>query len=68
MIEINDLSLDARRQLAEVQQRYAALRAVEAELSRRFSGSMAWRPRGGKNYLYRRRGRVAATPSSPPAW
>lgn len=58
MIEINDLSLDARRQLAEVQQRYAALRAVEAELSRRFSGSMAWRPRAGKNYLYRRRGRV----------
>ncbi len=54
MIEIKELALDARRQLAEVQQRHLALRALEAEMGRRFAGSMAWRRRAGRDYLYRR--------------
>ena len=35
-----------------------SVRAVRAELKRRFAGSMEWKQRSGRDYLYRRAGRV----------
>jgi len=48
----------ARRRLIDVQQRGEALRAAMIEQRRRFSGSMAWKSRAGRDYLYRRIGRI----------
>lgn len=57
-MRINELGLEARRRFVEVRQQAEALRAVEAELRTRFRGSMTWRERGERAYLYRRQGRV----------
>ena len=54
----NELTNEARQRLIDVQQRGEALRAVRAELARRFAGSMTWKMRSGRDYLYRRIGRV----------
>jgi len=54
----NQLENEARQRLIDVQQRGDALRAARVELSRRFAGSMEWKSRSGKDYLYRRNGRV----------
>lgn len=50
-----ELSNEARRQLIDTQQRGEALRAVRFDLRRRFDGSMTWKERDGREYLYRRR-------------
>jgi hypothetical protein len=44
--------------LIDVQQRGEALRSVQFELRHRFTGSMAWKERAGRDYLYRITGRV----------
>jgi hypothetical protein len=54
----SELTNEARQRLINVQQRAEALRAAEAELSRRFAGTMMWKQRAGKDYLYRRIGNV----------
>ena len=63
----NEIENEARQRLIDVQQRGDALRAVRAELARRFAGHMAWKPRAGQDYLYRRTGRIekALGPRSP---
>lgn len=53
-----ELDNESRRRLIDTQQRGNALRAAWADQSHRFAGSMAWKDRGGKDYLYRRHGRV----------
>ena len=50
----SELDNEARRRLIEVQQRGEALRAAEADLRHRFAGTMMWKARGGRDYLYRR--------------
>lgn len=57
-MQINEISLEARRRLVEAKQRAEALRGVEADLRTRFRGSMTWRDRGSSAYLYRRQGGV----------
>jgi hypothetical protein len=54
----NELDNETRQRLIDVKQRGEALRAVRAELKRRFAGSMEWRQRAGRDYLYRRTGKV----------
>ncbi|CAH0143378.1 GSU2403 family nucleotidyltransferase fold protein [Roseomonas sp. CECT 9278] len=54
----NNLDAEQARQAVDCRQVFEALRAAEGELSRRFAGSMAWRTIHGKDYLYRRRGKV----------
>jgi len=49
---------DATQRLIDVQQRAEALRAIEGDLRRRFAGSMSWKPRDGRDYLYKRNGPV----------
>lgn len=53
-----ELDNESRRRLIDVQQRAEALRVVQNELNRRFAGSMAWKDRGAREYLYRRHGQV----------
>ena len=53
-----ELNNESRQRLIDVQQRGEALRAIQAELRRRFAGSMAWKKRIERDYLYRRIGRV----------
>ena len=53
-----ELDNEARRRLIDTQQRSDALRASQVDLKRRFAGSMIWKDRGGRDYLYRRHGRV----------
>ena len=50
----NELNNESRQRLIDVQQRADALRAVRIELRHRFAGSMAWKIRAGRAYLYRR--------------
>jgi hypothetical protein len=54
----SQLTNEARQRLVDVQQRAGALRSFQAELRRRFAGSMAWKARDGRDYLYRRTRRV----------
>ena len=54
----NELGSEARRRLIDVQQRGAALRSAQSELRRRFTGSMAWKTRSNRDYLYRRNGSI----------
>ena len=54
----NELGSEARRRLIDVQQRGAALRSAQSELRRRFTGSMAWKTRSNRDYLYRRNGPI----------
>ncbi len=54
----NELGSDARRRLIDVQQRGAALRRAQSELRRRFTGSMAWKTRSNRDYLYCRNGPI----------
>lgn len=63
----NELDNEARQRLIDVQQRADALRAVRIDLRRRFAGAMAWKQRCGRDYLYRRTGRIdkALGPRSP---
>lgn len=63
----SQLDNEARQRLIDVQQRGEALRAVRGDLERRFGGSMGWKPRDGRDYLYRRSGRIekALGPRSP---
>lgn len=51
----NTLNAESLRQLINVQQRTDALRAIQGELRHRFAGTMRWKPRQGRDYLYRRR-------------
>lgn len=63
----NELDNESRQRLIDVQQRGVAFRVVQADLKRRFAGSMTWRARSGRDYLYRRTGRIdkALGPRSP---
>ena len=54
----NTLTNEARQRLIDIQQRTEALRAVRVDLRHRFLGSMAWKPRNGRDYLYRKTGRI----------
>jgi hypothetical protein len=54
----SELSNEARRHLINVQQRAAAFRALEREMKRRYRGSMRWKKVGGREYLYRKTGKV----------
>ena len=54
----NELTNEARRQLTDFQQRAEGLRAVRADLRHRYAGSMSWKVRSDREYLYRRRGTV----------
>jgi hypothetical protein len=56
--EFNILDAEQARQVVDCRQVFDALRAAEAELTRRFAGSMAWKTVSGQDYLYRRRGKV----------
>jgi len=53
-----ELDNESRRRLIDTQQRGDAFRTAMADQRHRFAGSMAWKDRGGKDYLYRRHGRV----------
>lgn len=53
-----ELDNEARRRLIDVQQRNETLRAAQGDQRRRFAGSMTWKDRGGRDYLYRRHRRV----------
>jgi hypothetical protein len=57
----NELDNESRQRLIDVQQRGDALRATRFELRRRFAGSMEWKERSGKDYLYRRVSKVEKT-------
>jgi hypothetical protein len=63
----NTLTNEARQRLIDVQQRMDALRVVRADLDHRYGGSMQWRMRGARDYLYRRHGGIekALGPRSP---
>ncbi len=52
------LTLDQRRQHVDVQQTAESLRATEAELRLHYGGSMLWKSRNAREYLYRRRGKI----------
>ncbi len=54
----SQLENEARQRLIDVKQRGEALRAVRTDLERRFAGSMACKPRDGRDYLDRHTGRV----------
>ena len=64
-----ELDNETRRRLIDVQQRVEALRAAQGELKRRFAGTMMWKTRSNRKYLYRRNGRVDKSlgPRSPEA-
>jgi hypothetical protein len=54
----NELTNEQRRRLIDIQQKAESLRYDASRLRHEFAGSMAWRTRGGQDYLYRRQGRV----------
>lgn len=56
--EFNALDAEQARQAVDCRQIFDAMRAAEADLTRRFAGSMAWKTVSGQDYLYRRRGKV----------
>lgn len=63
-----ELSLDQRRQLVDVQQRFEVWRAADRAFRESNKGSMAWKHVGGKQYLYRivdRRTQKYIGPRSP---
>lgn len=66
-MKINHLAADQARNLVDTRQAYDALLAAQAELDRRFAGSMHWRRRGARDYLYRVQGAVEKSlgPRSP---
>lgn len=53
-----ELSLDQRRQLIDVQQKFEAWRAADKAFRASNKGSMAWKNVAGRQYLYRIDGRV----------
>jgi hypothetical protein len=53
-----ELENEARQRLIDTQQRGEALRSARIDLRHRFAGHMAWKPRSGQDYLYRRTGRI----------
>lgn len=57
-LEIRTLTAEQARQFVDCRQAVEAMRAAEAELARRYAGSMAWKTVNGQEYLYRRQGRV----------
>jgi hypothetical protein len=57
-MHFNELDNQTRQRLIDVQQAGEALRAVRADLRRRFAGSLEWKSRGNRDYLYRRMGKV----------
>ncbi len=65
--EFNPLDAEQARQAIDCRQVFDAMRAAQADLSRRFAGSMAWKTVSGQDYLYRRRGKVEKSlgPRSP---
>ena len=54
----NELDNQTGQRLIDIQQRADALRAVQAELKHRFAGSMEWKQRASRDYLYRRTGKI----------
>lgn len=63
-----ELSLDQRRQLVDVQQRFEAWRVADRAFRESNKGSMAWKRVAGKQYLYRiisRRVQKYVGPRSP---
>ncbi len=48
-----ELSLEQRRQLIDVQQRFEAWRVADRAFRESNKGSMTWKRIGGKEYLYR---------------
>ncbi|MBI1649048.1 GSU2403 family nucleotidyltransferase fold protein [Hyphomicrobium sulfonivorans] len=52
-VELPELSLEQRRQLIDVQQRFESWRAAERAFEESNKGSMTWKRVGGRQYLYR---------------
>ena len=52
-VELPELSLEQRRQLIDVQQRFEAWRTAERSFQDGNKGSMTWKRVGGRQYLYR---------------
>lgn len=52
-MELPELSLDQRRQLIDVQQRFEAWRVADKAFNESNKGSMTWKRVNGKEYLYR---------------
>lgn len=52
-MEFPELSLDQRRQLIDVQQRFEAWRSADRTFRESYKASMTWKRVGGKRYLYR---------------
>lgn len=52
-MDFPELSLDQRRQLIDVQQRFEAWRAADRAFRESYKSSMAWKTVKGKRYLYR---------------
>jgi hypothetical protein len=50
----SELTSEQRRRLIDIQQIAQALRVAETDMRLRFSGSMSWKRRGERDYLYRR--------------
>ena len=56
MFEFNELSGEQRRQLTDARQVFEAWRQARIDFERRFTGSMRWLTRRGRDYLHRKRG------------
>lgn len=52
-MEFPELSLDQRRQLVDVQQRFEVWRTADRAFRESNKGSMTWKRVGGKDHLYR---------------
>jgi len=54
MIQFNEISNEQRRQLTDARQVFQAYKDTQIEYDRRFTGSMRWAERKGKEYLLRK--------------
>ncbi|EJK87667.1 nucleotidyltransferase domain-containing protein [Rhizobium sp. AP16] len=54
MFYFNEMKSDQIRQTIDTEQLFEAWLAVNADLSHRFAGSMAWKTVSGRDYLYRK--------------
>ncbi|WP_207460732.1 nucleotidyltransferase domain-containing protein [Azospirillum sp. SYSU D00513] len=66
-MSFSDLTSEQTRQLIDTEQIFGTWRTTEAELKSRYAGSMHWQTARGREYLYRKIGRVRHSlgPRSP---
>ncbi len=67
LLKFNELTDEQRRQVIDVRQSFEAYRKLREVQERRYSGSMRWLTRKGRDYLHRKRGSTETSlgPRSP---